>query len=198
MSFSKEASKCGNKENIPSIESSAQDIMDNMKNYLEAQHLDREHIDLPGLLINESTKMDKNNMSMPNIYHIVQCLTTRACQDNFDLERYELIGDSFLKLVVVMKIYLQFTQTNEGNMAELKSQRVSNKYLTQLAIDKQLYRFINVQNFQPRLNWHAPNLKRPETVKEEENPFEFKTVNKTLADCVEALIGKTSCACVII
>jgi dsRNA-specific ribonuclease len=149
------------------VNPAAENILNDIKNFLEAQQMNRSAVDLPALLITELTESNKDNVSMPNIYHVFQSVTTRSCQDNFDLERYELIGDSYLKLVVVMTIYLQFTQTNEGNMAELKSQRVSNKYLYHLAIAKNLDQYINVQNFQPRMNWLAPNQKRPDTITEE-------------------------------
>jgi len=82
------------------------------------------HLTAPTLIIQEGQRIN-NKIAFPNVYHILQCLTTKNAKDSFDLERYEVMGDCYLKLIVVMKIYLKFTNTNEGNMAELKSQRVS-------------------------------------------------------------------------
>ena len=98
----------------------------------------------PPLLIKEN-QLNETEVYFPNAYHILQCLTTKKANDNFDLERYEILGDCFLKFMVVMKIYSMFPNTNEGNMAELKSQRVSNKYLFKLAKKKRLNEFINTK-----------------------------------------------------
>jgi len=120
-------------------------------------------------------------------------LTTKNPNDSFDLERYEVIGDSYLKLIVVMKIYSEFTKTNEGNMAELKSHRVSNKYLFKLAYEKKLQDYINYMNFQPKVNWIGPNFKASVDNENIENKSRHNLFHemsdKTLADCVEALIG---------
>ena len=141
----------------------------------------------PPLLIKDNNELNAEK-SFPNVYHILQCLTSKSANDNFDFERYEIIGDCFLKLTVVMKIYLQFTNTNEGNMAELKSQRVSNRYLFKLAAAQRLHEFVNTINFQPKVNWMLPNLNSVMKVEKDER-FRFKLADKSLADCVEALLG---------
>ena len=71
---------------------------------------------------------------------------------------------------------------------ELKSQRVSNKYLYKLANEKRLYEYINTVNFQPRVNWVSPNYKSRESSQIN------RLSDKTLADCVEALIGNKNYA----
>ena len=91
----------------------------------------------PELLINDLNPNEKE-YDFPSTYDILQCLTLKSAIDNFDLERYEILGDCFLKLIVVLKIYQRFSNTNEGNMATLKSCRVSNKYLFKLA-QKKIY-----------------------------------------------------------
>ncbi len=150
------------------------------------------HLTAPTLIIQEGQRIN-NKIAFPNVYHILQCLTTKNAKDSFDLERYEVMGDCYLKLIVVMKIYLKFTNTNEGNMAELKSQRVSNKYLFKLAHSKQLYEYISYINFQPKVNWIGPNYNTfvDDNIKDKDNcqNFYHEMSDKTLADCVEALIG---------
>ena len=160
------------------ITKSAFDVVENEQNNKT------DELVAPPLLIKDNNELNVVN-SFPNVYHILQCLTSKSANDNFDFERYEIIGDCFLKLTVVMKIYLQFTHTNEGNMAELKSQRVSNRYLFKLATAQRLHEFVNTVNFQPKVNWILPNQK---TVDNDER-FTFKLADKSLADCVEALLG---------
>lgn len=144
---------------------------------------------VPPLLIKENNHCQSIDY-FPNVYHILQCLTTKSAHSSFDLERYEMIGDCFLKLMVVMSIYTQFTNTNEGNMANLKSQRVSNKYLFKLAKEKYLHQYITTETFQPKINWILPNEKTPDTLNQtKEEKFKFKVSDKTLADTIEALIG---------
>ena len=137
----------------------------------------------PELLIKEDN-LKESLLNFPNVYHILQSLTSKSAHDNFDFERYEIMGDCFLKLVTVMKIYLQFTNTSEGNIACLKSQRVSNKYLYKLAVSKNLNDYIISENFQPKVNWIIPNQ-----LYTGDEIFKFNLSDKSLADCVEALIG---------
>lgn len=137
---------------------------------------------VPPLFIKE-----ENNFSFPNVYNILQCLTLKTASDNFDLERYEIIGDCFLKLTVVLKIYIEFFTTNEGKMATLKSQRVSNKYLYKLAVKKKLNEFVVSQNFNYKENWIAPFFDTDKLKQDARG--KVKLADKSLADCVEALIG---------
>lgn len=91
------------------------------------------------------------------------------------------MGDCFLKLVVVMKIYTDFSTTQEGKMVKLKSMRVSNRYLFELARAKHLDDYIVGENYMQKENclgpWSAPAR------------LAVKLADKSLADCVEALIG---------
>jgi dsRNA-specific ribonuclease len=141
-------SECEFELNSMVISSEATDIKS------ETEQNNESFFKAPPLLIKECDF--EKQINFPNVYHIFQCLTTKSAHEQFDFERYEIMGDCFLKLTVVMKIYLQFTNTNEGNMAELKSHRVSNKYLYKLARNKNLNEFINSENFKPKINWILP------------------------------------------
>lgn len=123
---------------------------------------------------------------LPNDFHILQCLTLKSANDDFDLERYELLGDCFLKLTVVVKIYVEFFDKNEGKMAELKSMRVSNRYLYNLARGISLSNYVVSKDFIPRENWIGPNMSIERFDKL--NKLNFLS-DKSLADCVEGLIG---------
>ncbi len=121
--------------------------------------------------------------NFPNVYQILQCLTLKSACDDFDLERYEILGDCYLKLISVLKIYIDFYKTNEGKMVSLKSARVSNRYLFELAVKKELNKYIVSKKFNRKENWLAPYAKEKDTISI------VKLSDKSLADCVEALIG---------
>ena len=41
----------------------------------------------------ETTDLSENSQfNFPNVYNILQCLTLKSANDNFDLERYEILG----------------------------------------------------------------------------------------------------------
>ena len=137
----------------------------------------------PNLII----KKQVDEPRFPNMFNILQCVTLKSACDSFDLERYELLGDCFLKLVVVMKIYCVFPKINEGKMVSLKSARVSNNYLYRLAAEKKLNEYIIWDNFMPQKNWVVPNFDKDLFL--QNSNFNTKISDKSMADCIEALIG---------
>jgi dsRNA-specific ribonuclease len=134
---------------------------------------------VPRLLIKDDE--DYKNTKFPNVYQLLQCFTLKSANDDFDLERYEILGDCFLKLTIVMKIYIDFFKTNEGKMVELKSMRASNKYLFKLSIQKNLPDFVISDKYSQNINENLFGL--------QDNFDKLKLADKSLADCVEALIG---------
>jgi dsRNA-specific ribonuclease len=140
---------------------------------------------VPMLLIKSEKLIESKEYDFPTTYAVLQCLTLKSAHDNFDLERYEILGDCFLKLHIILRIYLMFPSTNEGNMADLKSYRASNSYLFKLATLKMFHKYIISIDFQPKVNWILPNLKK--TLDDER--FKFILSDKSFADSVEALIG---------
>ena len=80
-----------------------------------------------------------------------------------------------------MKIYIDFFKTNEGKMAELKSMRASNKYLYKLSIRKNLPKFVISNIFDQNCTEVLFGL--------QDNYDKLQIADKSLADCVEALIG---------
>lgn len=153
----------------------------------------QKELNIPKLIIEEdffqnsssNDSVNNTSLSFPNVYQILQCLTLKSANDNFDLERYEILGDCFLKLTVVLKIYHDFFKSNEGKMANLKSYRVSNRYLYKLAAKKALNDYIVSENFNAKENWVAPYFSNQNN----ESKLKFNLSDKSIADCVEALIG---------
>jgi dsRNA-specific ribonuclease len=134
---------------------------------------------VPQLMIKDDG--DYKNASFPNVYQLLQCFTLKSANDDFDMERYEILGDCFLKLTIVMKIYIDFFKTNEGKMVELKSIRASNKYLFKLSIKKNFSNYVISENYDQKFVQILFGL--------ENYNEKLKLADKSLADCVEALIG---------
>lgn len=88
-----------------------------------------------------------------------------------------------------MKVYYDFFTTNEGKMATLKSYRVSNSYLCKLAMKKLLNSYIVSENFSAKDNWITPFYEYNNNETPNDSRFALKLSDKSLADCVEALIG---------
>ncbi|XP_027354883.1 endoribonuclease Dicer homolog 3a [Abrus precatorius] len=145
---------------------------------------------------------------------ILEALTTLRCCEKFSMERLELLGDSVLKYVVSCHLFLKYPKKHEGQLSAKRSWAVCNSTLHKLGTDRKLQGYIRDSAFEPR-RWVAPGqcsihpvccdcgletLEVPLDVKfYTENP---KVVvgkfcdrghrymcSKTIADCVEALIG---------
>jgi dsRNA-specific ribonuclease len=136
----------------------------------------------PELIIKENVDYSKDTYCFPDVYNLLQCFTLKNAGEDYDLERYEILGDCFLKLTVVIQIYMDFFNTQEGKMVKLKSMRVSNHYLYDLAIKKKLDEFIVGENYIRERHVFPCNTKRVTRTG-------LKLSDKSFADCVEALIG---------
>ncbi|VDQ09212.1 unnamed protein product [Trichobilharzia regenti] len=56
---------------------------------------------------------------------VLQALTMSCSNDFINLERMETIGDSFLKFVVTVHLYLRYPAAHEGKLSHLRSRIVS-------------------------------------------------------------------------
>ncbi|XP_062101177.1 endoribonuclease Dicer homolog 3 [Humulus lupulus] len=145
---------------------------------------------------------------------ILEALTTLRCCENFSMERLELLGDSVLKYVVGCHRFLKYPKKHEGQLTSRRSSIICNSNLHKLGTDHKLQGYIRDSAFDPR-RWVAPGQHslRPVPCKcgldTLEVPLDrkFQTEDpkivvgkscdkghrwmgsKTIADCVEALIG---------
>lgn len=71
---------------------------------------------------------------------LLHALTLTKAQDLYDLERYETVGDSYLKFITTNVLYNRMTG-GEGQLTLLRSALVSNKSLCKLAKSKRLGEF---------------------------------------------------------
>ncbi|XP_054814842.1 endoribonuclease Dicer homolog 3a-like isoform X2 [Prosopis cineraria] len=145
---------------------------------------------------------------------ILEALTTVRCCEKFSMERLELLGDSVLKYAVSCDLFLKYPKKHEGQLSAQRTWAVCNSTLHKYGTDHKIQGYIRDSAFEPR-RWVAPgqhsihpvhcecgveNLEVPLDEKfQSEDP---KIVvgkfcdrrhrwicSKTIADCVEALIG---------
>ncbi|KAG6677776.1 endoribonuclease Dicer homolog 3a isoform X1 [Carya illinoinensis] len=145
---------------------------------------------------------------------ILEALTTLRCCENFSMERLELLGDSVLKYAVSCYLFLNYPEKHEGQLTARRSWAVCNATLHKLGTAHKLQGYIRDSAFDPR-RWVAPGQcsLRPVPCKCGVDTLEvpldgkFQTKDpkivvgkccdrghrwmgsKTIADCVEALIG---------
>ncbi|XP_068656481.1 endoribonuclease Dicer homolog 3a isoform X2 [Aristolochia californica] len=145
---------------------------------------------------------------------ILEAITTERCCEDFSLERMELLGDSVLKYAVSCHLFLKYPEKNEGELSSLRQWAVCNSTLHKLGTIHKLQGYIRDSAFEVR-RWTAPGqlgifpsgcgcgIDTREVPLE--NPFTSEDISiivgkpcdkghrwmcsKTIADCVEALIG---------
>ncbi|XP_043722965.1 endoribonuclease Dicer homolog 3a isoform X2 [Telopea speciosissima] len=145
---------------------------------------------------------------------ILEALTTLRCCEKFSLERLELLGDSVLKYAVSCHLFLRYPKKHEGQLSARRSWAVCNSTLHKLGTNRKIQGYIRDSAFDPR-RWVAPGqlTSHPVCCKclvdTNEVPLGRKFItedtsvvvgkicdkghrwmcSKTIADCVEALIG---------
>ena len=71
----------------------------------------------------------------PSATKILEAITHRSCADAIDFERYELLGDAFLKFATATHLYeARGAGADEGNLSLELHRRVSNGTLWRCAV----------------------------------------------------------------
>lgn len=105
--------------------------------------------------------MLKLNRSVP-VHGPRQCdllaaLTSTTAMDTFNLERFEVIGDAFLKFASSLFLLHAHPDWHEGFLTATKGQMVSNRNLCYVAFKAKLPSCLNVQQFRPQETWLPPS-----------------------------------------
>ncbi|KFB49809.1 AGAP012289-PA-like protein [Anopheles sinensis] len=87
---------------------------------------------------------------------ILEALTTKSSGDVFNLERFELLGDAFLKFAVSVYILASHDTWHEGYLTTCKGRIVSNRNLLYCAMLYGLPGMIKVYPFDPKNDWVPP------------------------------------------
>ncbi|KAG9458819.1 hypothetical protein H6P81_003327 [Aristolochia fimbriata] len=145
---------------------------------------------------------------------ILEAITTESCCEDFSLERLELLGDSVLKYAVSCHLFLKYPDEHEGHLTAHRQSAVCNSTLHKLGTFRKLQGYIRDSAFDVR-RWTAPgqlciflsgcNCGIDTCEVPLENLYISEDISivlgkpcdkghrwmcsKTIADCVEALIG---------
>ncbi|KAM7525883.1 hypothetical protein LguiA_015785 [Lonicera macranthoides] len=160
-------------------------IMHRIESLLIASNLRKIHAD-------HSTQ----NVITPT-FKVLEAITTRECQEKYDLDSLETLGDSFLKYAASQQLFSLHPNHQEGLLSVEREKIISNAALCKLGCEKKLMGFIRTDPFDPK-TWIIPgDYSRNYEIAEE---FLYpsrkvytrgrrKIKRRVVADVVEALIG---------
>ncbi|KAG0287620.1 Dicer-like protein 1 [Linnemannia gamsii] len=118
--------------------------------------------------------------------HLQEAFTTSSSNRDYQYERLELLGDSFLKFSSTIRLYIVNPAKDEGQLHASRIRIISNRALLGHATDLELYRYISSTPFH-RKSWRPPHF--TVDTNEWESVQQHKLSNKTLADVIEASLG---------
>ncbi|GAV02265.1 hypothetical protein RvY_12855 [Ramazzottius varieornatus] len=160
------------------------------------------HLAEAPVVVDAEFHLDVKKVALPDPNQILNALTTAKASDGFNLERLEVIGDSFLKLSSYIHMFFRFPKRQEGYLTQLCDQQVSNYNLYRLAKERDLHHVVLNQAFEPLENFVPPGYYFDE---EESNmllansgtkaekfpsPRVYQALeDKTVADMIEAMTG---------
>lgn len=101
----------------------------------------------------------------PEQCDILAALTASSAGDVFDMERLELMGDSFLKFTISFYLLQKHPTWHEGYLTSCKGRMVSNQNLCYLAMAAGIPGIININKFNPKSDWAPPLFNLPREVK---------------------------------
>ena len=80
--------------------------------------------------------LDVKKIALPDPSQVLNALTTAKASDGFNLERLEVIGDSFLKLSSYIHMFFHFPKRQEGYLTQLCDQQVWFELKLKLSFNK--------------------------------------------------------------
>ncbi|XP_018414903.1 PREDICTED: endoribonuclease Dicer [Nanorana parkeri] len=122
----------------------------------------------------------------PNPGLILQALTLSNASDGFNLERLEMLGDSFLKHGITTYLFCTYPDAHEGRLSYMRSKKVSNCNLYRLGKKKGSPSRMVVSIFDPPVNWLPPGY----VVNQDRSTSDKWESNETASEGVTAN-GKT-------
>jgi len=96
---------------------------------------------------------------------LIKVITTANAGDVFDMERYEALGDGFLKFIASLFLYRTHKDWHEGHLTALKGKMVSNRNLYYIGNDFGLSNILNASQYEAQTSF-APSTKLPANLKE--------------------------------
>ncbi|KAL8507745.1 hypothetical protein ACS0TY_018332 [Phlomoides rotata] len=127
---------------------------------------------------------------------VLEAITTKKCQEKFNLDSLETLGDSFLKCAVSQQLFKTYQNHHEGLLSLKREKITCNVALCKLGCERKIPGFIRNEPFDLK-KWIIPGTNSAYQILEEQLPLHKKVYiggtriikSKTVADVVEALIG---------
>lgn len=94
-------------------------------------------------------------------YEFLAAITAARVNDVFDMERFELLGDAFLKFSVSLYLANKYTTWHEGYLTIIKSRMVSNRNLLYCMKETNISEMICANLFNPNTSWLPPLASLP-------------------------------------
>lgn len=91
-------------------------------------------------------------------HELLAAITTAKSADVFHMERFEVLGDAFLKFGISLYLLSNHSTWHEGNLTQMKGQIVGNRNLFYCGDKMGLPGMIKVQRFNPKNDWIPPML----------------------------------------
>lgn len=110
--------------------------------------------------------LEITNPKSPEQYEFLYAITAAGAVDNFNMERVEVLGDSYLKFSISLYLMHKFPTWNEGNLSSVKGKIVSNQNLLYLAMlmELNLPGMIISNQFDPDTEWCPPLISVPKNL----------------------------------
>ncbi|RUP43826.1 ribonuclease III domain-containing protein [Jimgerdemannia flammicorona] len=153
---------------------------------------------LPSLLMRMDAFLGIREFRLSHGLHIddhllLEAFTTPSANMEMNYERLETLGDSFLKFVVTIRLYILFPDKHEGQLHSERIRIICNRALYKSAKELRLFKRILSMPFNRRL-WRPPRFtakidNQPEMQDTLRDMTEHGLSDKTLADVVEASFG---------
>lgn len=124
-----------------------------------------------------------------SLFKLLEAVTCASSSDAFDLERLEMLGDSFLEMAVTIYAFCHMNHKNEGKLTKYRSSQIGNKNLFNLAMRMGLPGYVKYDVFPPRKHEHAEDDDGGDGNDDGDDDTKQLVPDKSIADSVEALIG---------
>lgn len=134
---------------------------------------------------------------------ILKALTTASAGDVFSLEKVEILGDAFLKFSVSFYLFYKHPERHEGFLTAAKNFIINNRNLYYCGLKTGIPGLMKPFKFHQN-NWLPPLITTSEILNFKPNPKvterkprfyshrEQPISDKSIADCIEALLGVCS------
>ncbi|GAB0088496.1 endoribonuclease dcr-1 [Sergentomyia squamirostris] len=107
--------------------------------------------------------LHKRNVTGPQQREVLSALTAASAHDVFDMERYEVLGDAFLKFSTSLYLLQKHKTWHEGFLTSIKGQLVGNRNLYYCGAGAKIPGMINTTQFS-RSDFLIPHMNVPEEV----------------------------------